>query len=73
MVLLVVDPRKVKSYSISAPRLSPEVRAKTKPFLLVPSTTSSPASLTLLETSLQCFGMVTNAIPKGASIKVALR
>ena len=71
MVLLVIDPRKVTSYVGKG--LEPEVRAKTKPFFLVPSTTSSSACLALLEISLHFFMLPQwGVLTEGATIKDAV-
>ena len=71
LVLLVIDPRKVINYVGKG--LDPEVRSKTKPFFLMPSTTSSSACLAMLETSLHFFMLPTwGVLAEGASIKDAV-
>jgi len=73
MILLVLDPRQAGAYTNLLPPfcelLTPEVKAKTRPFLLMPSITSSPECLTLCEIALMSCGIAMQVVAEGVNAK----
>jgi len=71
MILLVLDPRQADVYLDPAVSelLTPEVKAKTRPFLLMPSITSSPECLTLCELVLMSCGIAMHVVAEGVDAK----